>query len=283
MNLRDWLASVLVVAVLVGGQGLPREPQREAGNSVTGAFEGWFRNADGTFSLLLGYYNRNQRQEVDIPIGPNNRIEPGGPDQGQPTHFMPGRGWGMFTIKVPADFGDKKFTWTLIANGQTTVVPANLKSDWELSPFAEASIGNSPPVLSFDEKGATVQGPGALTVERTAKVGVPLPLTAWITDDGKFTNSSGTKPREGTPPITMRWIQYRGFGRVTFGNERPSAEKIEWNGIGTKFTGKATTTATFSEPGEYMLNLTVNDYSGEGGSGFQCCWTTGKVKVTVTQ
>ena len=54
---------------------------------MTGAFEGWFPNQDGTFSLLVGYYNRNLREAVDIPIGPNNTIEPGGPDQGQPTHF----------------------------------------------------------------------------------------------------------------------------------------------------------------------------------------------------
>ncbi len=66
----------------------------DAGASVTGAFEGWYKNADGTFSLLLGYYNRNRNQEVDLPVGPNNRIEPGGPDRGQPTHFLPGRGWG---------------------------------------------------------------------------------------------------------------------------------------------------------------------------------------------
>ena len=40
-------------------------------------------------SLLLGYYNRNKTQALDIPIGPDNRIEPGGPDYGQPTHFDP--------------------------------------------------------------------------------------------------------------------------------------------------------------------------------------------------
>jgi hypothetical protein len=38
---------------------------------------------------------------------------------------------------------------------------------------------------------------------------------------------------------------------------------------------------TFSEPGEYTLSVTANDYSGEGGSGFQCCWTTALVKVRV--
>jgi len=25
----------------------------------------------------------------------------------------------------------------------------------------------------------------------------------------------------------------------------------------------------------------VNDYSGEGGGGFVCCWTNGEVRVTV--
>jgi hypothetical protein len=47
------------------------------------------------------------------------------------------------------------------------------------------------------------------------------------------------------------------------------------------FSGKATTSATFSEAGDYVLHVTVNDYSGDGGGGFQCCWTTGLVKVSV--
>jgi hypothetical protein len=54
-----------------------------------GSLEGWYQNPDGTFSLLVGYFNRNQKETLDIPIGPNNQIEPGGLDQGQPTHFLP--------------------------------------------------------------------------------------------------------------------------------------------------------------------------------------------------
>ena len=83
-------------AVLASGQAtvLP-EPARDSGASVTGAFEGWFKNPDGSFSFLLGYYNRNRKQEVDIPVGPDNALEPGGPDRGQPTHFMPGPGLGI--------------------------------------------------------------------------------------------------------------------------------------------------------------------------------------------
>src|SRR2546425_11919251 len=156
------VAILMASAALMWGQPLPLEPPHEAGASVTGAFEGWFRNPDGSFSLLLGYYNRNRKQEVDVPIGPNNRIEPGGPDRGQPTHFLPGRGWGLFAVKVPADFGENKITWSLVANGKTTVIPASLKPDYEISPFIEAAVGNTPPVLSFDENDPGVQGPRGL-------------------------------------------------------------------------------------------------------------------------
>jgi hypothetical protein len=276
------IASGAMVIAWAQSSSLP-EPAREAGSSVTGAFEGWFKNPDGTFSLLLGYYNRNRNQDVDLPIGPNNRIEPGGPDRGQPTHFMPGRGWGLFAVKVPADFGDSnKITWTLVANGRTTVIPASLKPDYEISPLVEAAVGNTPPVLRFEETGASVQGPQGLMSQRAAKVGAPLTLTVWVSDDAKFTTSSGVKPATLGPPVTVRWTLYRGgSGSVKFANDRPPVEKIASPDPGVPFSGKATTTATFSEPGDYMLHVVANDYSGEGGRGFQCCWTNGAVKVSV--
>src|ERR1700722_20911644 len=106
------------------------EPVHNSGQSITAAYEGWFGNPDGTFSILFGYYNRNLKQDLDIPVGPNNRIElPGpdsGPDHGQPTHFLAGRQWGVFTVTVPKDFGSQKVSWTITANGVTTVLPAGL-------------------------------------------------------------------------------------------------------------------------------------------------------------
>ena len=264
---------------LVRAQTLPLEPSHDAGTSVTGAFEGWFKYPDGSFGLLLGYFNRNQRQDVDIPVGPDNRIEPGGPDRGQPTHFFPGRAWGIFTIKVPADFGQNKLTWTLVANGQTTVIPAGLNPDYEVNPFEEASVKNEPPILSFEEGGPTVQGPTGLMVNRTAKAGAPLPLTVWVSDDAKFTNSSGAKPKNLGPPVILTWTKFRGPGAVSFSKNKPEIEKAERKDAA--FNGKAATAATFSMPGEYVLAVQATDYSGEGGNGFQCCWTTGHVKVTV--
>src|ERR1700694_388518 len=106
-----WVAGVLTSSVLLSGQALP-EPRKQFVSSVTGAFEGWYENRDGTPVFLVGYYNRNTQQELDIPIGPNNRIEPGGPDMGQPTHFLPSRQFGMFGIPVPKGFTPQdKYTW----------------------------------------------------------------------------------------------------------------------------------------------------------------------------
>lgn len=274
-------AALAFASGVVCAQTLPFEPPHDAGQSITGAFEGWFKNPDGSYSLLLGYYNRNQKQEMDIPIGPDNRIEPGGPDRGQPTHFLPGRGWGLFAVKVPSDFGQNKIMWTIVANGKSMVIPASLKTDYEISPFIEAAVGNTPPVLSFEEKGPSVQGPLGLVTERTAKVGTALALTVWVSDDAKLTTSSGARPKNLGAPVTLRWSKYRGPGDVTFDKEKPEVEKVERKDVAAPFTGKATVTATFSEPGQYVLHVTANDYSGEGGGGFQCCWTSGQVKVMV--
>ncbi len=93
-------AAILLLAgvALYAAPQLPLEPKHDSGQGVTGAFEGWYKNPDGTSNILIGYYNRNLKQDLEIPVGPNNKIEPGGPDQGQPTHFLPGRQWGVFTI-----------------------------------------------------------------------------------------------------------------------------------------------------------------------------------------
>src|SRR5262245_25371094 len=88
-------AGVIAAAQQPGGTAMAI-PAREFGANVTPVFEGWFDNPDGSHNLLIGYYNRNTREELDIPIGPNNRFEPGNPDMGQPTHFLTRRRYGFF-------------------------------------------------------------------------------------------------------------------------------------------------------------------------------------------
>lgn len=43
---------------------------------------------------------------LDVPVGPQNHIEGGTLTQGLPTHFLPWRQWGVFAVRVPADFGE---------------------------------------------------------------------------------------------------------------------------------------------------------------------------------
>ncbi len=266
---------------------LPSEPQRQFGTSVTGAFEGWFENSDGSRSFLVGYLNRNATQPLDIAVGPDNRIEPGGPDMGQPTHFLPGRHWGIFTITVPKEFTtpNQRLTWTIVANGQATTIPLRLHPDYNITPFSDVAVKNTPPVVRFEEQGPGTQGPIALlstAVVRTASIASPLTLALWATDDARFASGTMALPKNLPPPVEFFWSKYRGPGAVTFDRTHPPTEILSGGGLNVPFRGKATATARFSEAGEYVLQVIANDYSGEGGSGELCCWTTALVQVSVT-
>jgi hypothetical protein len=276
-------AGAIAGGVFLSGQQLPSEPRRQFGAGITGAFEGWFQNPDGSRSFLVGYLNRNTTQVLDVPIGPNNRIEPGGPDLGQPTHFLPGRRHGMFVVAVPKDFtADQRLIWTIVVNGQAASIPLRLHPDYVLSPFSEIAARNTPPILQFEQNGPPIQGPVAAlatALVRTSDVSTALPLTLWASDDEKYTSGTNAPQRNPPPSVRLTWSKFRGPGAVTFDKSSPPVEKLP--GGTAAFTGKSTTTARFSEPGDYVLHVTANDYSGDGGGGFQCCWTTAMVKVVV--
>ncbi|MBL8137749.1 MAG: hypothetical protein JNL48_14075 [Acidobacteria bacterium] len=264
---------------------IPYEPPKQFGTSITGAFEGWFDSADGTHNFLVGYFNRNLKQAMDVPIGPNNRIEPGGPDMGQPTHFMPHRRTGVFVVPVPKTFtADQKLTWTITVNGQTTQIPLRLHRDYNVNPFSEVAVGNTPPIVKLAANGVAIQGPVALLGKAptvTATVGTPLTLSASVDDDGKFASATMAPVGGNRSPVNLRWTKYRGPGGVTFEAAEPRLQVTKGGEINKPFSGTGTTTAKFSAPGDYALQLLATDYSGEGGNGEVCCWTNAYLKVTV--
>jgi hypothetical protein len=154
------------------------------GQSVSPAYEGWWPNDDGSFTMFFGYMNSNWLQEFDIPIGPDNNIEPGGPDQGQPTHMFPRRNPFLFTIRVPKDFGTKELIWTLTANGKTEKAYASLKSDYQIDPqVISTEVGGD---LGSLRDALRTNKPPELKVEgekrRSVKVGEPLTLVAIAND-----------------------------------------------------------------------------------------------------
>lgn len=258
---------------------LPLAPVARSGQTVTPAFEGWYRNPDGSFSISFGYYNRNASEVIEIPVGADNFIAPGDSNQGQPTRFEARRHWGVFAVKVPADFGtSKKVTWTLRMRGETFAIPGSLHPDWEIDALAgEAGTGNTPPVLKLPGTAGssgtpTAQGPGgAVSGPLTATVGQPLSLTIWATDDGR---GAGTVAggRVSGAQVALMWFKHQGPGTVTFSTEAPRPAAGD---------GMATTTATFSAPGRYVLRVRANDSSVSGAGHAQCCWTNGFVVVDV--
>jgi hypothetical protein len=265
---------------------LPMEPPREFGTSITGSMEGWFENPDGSKTFIVGYLNRNSKVEVDIPIGDNNKIEPGGPDYGQPTHFMPHRQLGMFTITVPKDFGQQRLTWSVTVNGKTNAIPLKLVPEYILQPFEDVAVHNTPPIIRFAPDGPTIQGPIASVAKAQTmkvKVGVPLPITMYGVDDGKFTSGSNAQPKNLPPPVELEWSKYRGPGEVKFDSRTPKVTIESGGPVGVEFKGHAATNVTFSAPGDYVLHLNVDDFSGRGSGETGCCWTTALIKVNVTQ
>ena len=214
---------------------LPSEPARQFGASITGAFEGWFRNPDGSYTFLVGYLNRNRAEEENVPIGPNNRIEPGGPDLGQPTHFLPGRQTGMFTVTVPKEFTpQQRLTWTITLNGQTNSIPLASTPITIVSPFSDLAVKNTLPCCASAKVG-TIQGPIASLSKpglSATPLAMPLLLPLWAEDDAKYSSGTNAPMRNPLPPVQLTWSQHAGPG--TFVLRNPSRRwKTGWRRRGT--------------------------------------------------
>ena len=184
------IASALaVVAALAFGRGAGAQSLTYTkGQNVAPAYEGWEQDPDGSKWFVFGYMNRNWVEELDIQAGAENSILPGGPDQGQPTHFLPRRNRFVFRVAVPKNFTEKdELIWTITAHGVTEKAWATLRPDYLLDNVVKASetgaLGagtSSPEVRANIPPTVTVEGPKELT----AKVGQPLTLTAIVKDDG---------------------------------------------------------------------------------------------------
>lgn len=302
---------VMAAVVVASGQQarppLPAEPLGKTGEAIYPAFEGWGPLKDGSTALLLGYYNRNATQAFDIPVGPDNRIEPGGPDYGQPTHFDPRQAHGIFAIRVPKDFGTKKLTWTITVNGQTTAVSFWTNPPYWLDFYKNAATLNEPPVIRFAPDGPPHTGPPAgITHTLTATTGQPLPLRLWASDAPElkpgaddeladirargrvvdpvaivggqtFGGVAQARGRVERPDVIVTWKLHRGPAPVSVAtNPVPLVTRRD-----PKAVVEGVSTATFTVPGEYILRAQVNDESGVDGGGDQCCWTNALVRVTV--
>jgi hypothetical protein len=233
-----------------------------SGQGVAPVYEGWDRNPDGSYNMWFGYMNRNFEETLDVPIGADNRFEPGSPDRGQPTFFDTRRHKDVFRVVVPAEFAPTaKLTWSITIRGTTETVGATLNPVWQIDRLRTTRGGNIDRIDSNTPPTAT-----ASASTRTVVVDTPIALEVVAADDGN------PKRRGETIGMTVEWSKYRGPGQVTL---TPAKQPVTG--------GKARATATFSEPGQYTLLAVVDDGSGEsaGNFGYHCCWTNVQVQVVV--
>ena len=278
------------------------------GQSIHPAYEGWWPNEDGSFEMFFGYMNSNWEEELDVPVGRDNYftvVAPGAlddtnrdayvaaeADKGQPTHFYPRRNPFLYTVRVPADFGEKELVWTLTTHGRINRAYGSLKPDYRIDPqVMSTEVGGD--FGSLDDRLRTNLPP---TIElegaerRTVRVGQPLTLAVVSRDPDNYPERSSRRmpqtPEElyrtagvgsvvasGAPGMRFSWTVYRGDAdNVSFDPEQLKA----W--MDTRVFGNSpwsppyvlpelppddryVTQVTFSEPGEYVLRGVAGDGS----------------------
>jgi hypothetical protein len=280
--------------------------------------EGWYENEDGTYSISFGYLNANQ-DTIYIPLGPDNFIEPAQFDGMQPTVFVPGHPRGLFTVTLPAAMSGTDVWWTLRkANGDVTRVPGRVASNAYELDWVPRPHGSLPPSVSFDSQSGVGRGPPGIMAERTQTVAVGSPLTLSVNaTDPSERDRDDFRFREAIP-LRVVWSQLQGPGPVEFtrheSNPLPEVEEEEEPDSATAAAiaaggaaaaaffrrqreppgpqvipltegfGTGRVIVTFSEPGEYLMLAQVDNWAAaDSGSGDQCCWTNGYVRVTVTR
>ena len=269
------VAVVLAAPLATGAQAPAR------GQNIAPVYEGFWRHDDGSIDLWFGYYNRNWEEEIDVPVGPDNHMDPGGPDLGQPTHFFPRRSQFVFKVTVPADFGDNEIVWSLTSNGVTENAYATLRPEYMVDETvmmanfgAGGQTGFHPDMIGNMAPELTLETPPTMTVS----AGEPVTLSAVAADDGKpaprsipvaLIGTSHFVPNSATG-LRLSWFRYRGPGEVVFDPPQTKVWQDHRDGGNSPWStgwetprvpddNRWTVQATFSEPGTYVLRALAHD------------------------
>jgi hypothetical protein len=258
--MRKYLVAFGALALLVPGPvrtGVDAQVGYARGQDVSPTFDGWEQNPDGTYTMHFGYFNRNSEQEIDVPVGADNGFD-AGMDRGQPTHFYPDRKWWVFKVVVPGDWPkDRRLTWTLTTQGKTNQAKGWLQREWEVDrDLITKNAGRDPSLMTAGVNEMDLDRenqPPSIAASPVPPISVSdtLTLAATATDDGrpKPVADPAGRVQQG---VRLRWILYRGPGRVRFDPDIMSG----------RVYGKPATLETkvrFAEPGVYRLRAIASD------------------------
>ena len=203
-------------------------------------YEGFRKNDDGSLTLAFAYFSHNATP-VEIPLGENNFFS-GTTDIGQPTTFLPGHHRWQCIVMVDEDFaGDLQ--WSLTHAGSTTSTSESmLQYNWEFAASDERNALRAIEDPTTEPRNVCLNRPPIVRVlgyggragasELHVSVGDGLKLFGSVRDEGL--------PREGD--LASTWHKVSGPGMVRF-------DEVQ----------SPRTLAFFSEPGEYVVQLTGND------------------------
>jgi len=288
----------------------PLQPRAGDHRVIAPFLEGWYVNPDESISYSFGYNNLND-STVEIPLGEMNVITPAKYDGMQPTVFLAGKHRGMFTVTVPASERENDVWWTITGPGGEAKVPGRTTWSAYMLDWIPRPHGSVPPEVTFEggqtARGPIGRGPVGVVADRavTTTVGAPTTLAVNVKE---ISVRDMTDPRF-RDPVSLRvvWTKYQGpvgsMVEFTRHESTPVPEATEsgrggGGGGGGGFgrggppgpnevmvpsgTGTARVVATFSMPGEYLVNAQVDNWRvPDSSSGDQCCWTNGYVRVTV--
>ena len=270
-------------------------PSPPAGTPVIPFMEGWYDNGDGSITLSFGYQNRN-KDPVTISVGEDNRIEPEVLGGMQPEVFLPGRHHGVYAVTIPSTMNGATVWWHLSSGGQDLKVPGDRSSSgYELdrNPRPQGSIE---PLVGFSESGPHGRGPDGIISERVmeASVNQPVMLEVWTQDLSKRNTSD---PRYAKPLDTrVSWYKHQGPGEVEFiahesmpflvtREQSPLTRVAEPKyAVAVKEqVGPARINASFSEPGDYLIRVRLDNWIASDSNGLdQCCWSNAFQRVRVS-
>ena len=272
----------LVICVVIGlgaaervrAQADPQGYLFNSGQTIQPFFEGWAHNPDGSFEMHFGYLNRNYVEDVQVPIGANNRMSPAGPDRGQPTYFYPRVNRRIFSVTVPADWGDRELIWQVATHEESYRAVGWLQPEWEI---AATATGRAAPADESGNEAPALQ----LEVPDSVSLSETLTMTATVADDGLPPPPRPRSPGRGTlptfeppdtgPTLPVNVPQIRPDSRNQPVRVRVDRVNVTWTLLRGPIGGRvkaqddeapdgvATVTATFESAGNYVFRVQASD------------------------
>ena len=244
-----------VSAIVLHGDAQPRA-------QIYVQYDGFVRNKNAhTLTLSFGYYNLNV-VPVTLQPGDGNGFLPGPADRKQPVLLRPGRHRFACTIIVPDTFTGS-LQWQMKfadATSVTTAKALNGLYELELNSERRAMAGIDPakdPKNVCANHAPNVQVGGVFNANADVNVNDPgaellPPPTNFATALDRDLSLPGLVNDDDLPrdaKVTIAWKKNSGPGEVVFSSPATAA-----------------TTAKFSAPGFYELELSANDTEKSGSA-----------------